>query len=142
MENFDLHKGVIRAGIILGLSLAIGILTYSFWSDFSRIIIYNNDGEVVKEFKTFYVGTSLSFVGYTWTIKLLFSYIFKRVSTKLILAFLIIAECALVACLNGLADEMFFDPTRISWNEYLTYFGLTIYTIIIYIKRNRKYLDE
>lgn len=49
----------------------------------------------------------------------------------------LIAQVIMLACLNSLIDELFFDPSQIDTNEYIG-FGLIILTTIIFYGKGRK----
>ena len=86
------------------------ILTYSFWSEFSKGF--------------FYIGNAM-------TITLLCTYLFltdKKSNVKFIL---------FSFSLNNLLDELFFDNTKLQLNELLTVLAIII-ILIIRIKNDRK----
>jgi hypothetical protein len=97
--------------IILYISLAISIASYTFWMP-----IKENWGVSI-----FYVGTALSLVGYTFVL-------FRKFQC-------LITEIILAATVNNLADELFFEPTRLEVNEYITF--LIIVIIILHNGRKR-----
>lgn len=119
-----------RPKIILILTFLISFFTYSFW-------------EVIKEktgVRIFYPGVALSFVGYTFVIKLLVVRLAKYQPT-----FKSVAKIAMVIFLcsiNNFIDELAFDPTKLQLNEYI---GFLIIIIITYwngdyFKRRKKEL--
>jgi len=96
---------------ILIISFVVSLVTYTFWCP-------------IKEYTgvpIFYVGTAAAFVGYTFVLWRKF----KNVWTEIILA----------ATSNALVDELFFDPTKLSLNEYIMF--VVIVLIIIYNGRKR-----
>ena len=111
---------MIKVKTTLILSFICAFFTYSFWE-----CIKNTFGISI-----FYVGTSLSFVGYTYVIYRLIKIIEIRKNKRFLL---ISANIIHLTSINNLLDEMFFDPTIININEYIGYFLITI--LIIYKHR-------
>ncbi len=135
MIEDKINNKIIAGGIILGISLAIAICTYSFWSYFRSFEIFG------KTLKTFYLGISLSFVGYTIAINLIIKYLYNlyKFNNKKLLIILIISECAVIASSNNLLDEIAFDPTKLGINEYIGILIMFLITTIRLIKNgNRK----
>ena len=103
--------------ITLIATFIIAFITYSFW-------------EIVKE-KTgvsiFYGGISLCFVGYTYTIYLLFQRLADN--NKKLTNAISIAYVVYLAAFNSLIDELLFDPTKLQLNEYI---GFVIIIILTY----------
>lgn len=95
---------------VLIISFLISIVTYTFWWP-------------IKEYygvPIFYVGTALSFVGYTFVLWRKW----KNVWTEIVLA----------ATTNSLIDELFFNPTELEINEYL----LFLLVVILILRHARK----
>lgn len=107
---------------LLIATFAIAFITYSFWS-------------VIKEqygVRVFYPGIALSFVGYTYIIHLLIKLINFEKRQKRIL--LIISSIIFLITVNNLIDELFFNPTVTSFNEYIGFILIIGFTIHNYNK--------
>lgn len=53
----------------------------------------------------------------------------------------LVCQIFLLTCLNSLLDELFFDPTEITLNEYIG-FGIIIITTLLYAKKFFKRLGD
>lgn len=42
-----------------------------------------------------------------------------------------------ILALNNLADELFFDPLHLGWNEIVMLITITIYTVIVYARASK-----
>jgi len=104
--------------IILILTFLIALFTYSCW-------------ELIKEktgIRIFYPGIGLSFVGYTFVIKLLFKRLAKY--EKKFKCFIPLTTIIHLSTVNNIVDELFFDPTMLQFNEYLGFLLIIIITIL------------
>ena len=103
---------------LLIATFTIAFITYSFWS-----VIKDQYGV-----RVFYPGIALSFIGYTYIIHLLIKLIdFEKQQKKFLL---IISNIIFLTTVNNLLDEILFNPTVISLNEYMGFvviIGITIY---------------
>ncbi len=97
---------------ILYISFCLFVFCYTFW-------------EPIRDYydvSIFYVGTSLGTLGYTYVLWRKY----RNVLTEIILA----------GTSNAAVDEIFFDPEKFQWNEYVM-FSLII-LIIIYNAQKRR----
>lgn len=108
--------------LILILSFAVAFCTYSFWQPLKECF----------GVKIFYPGISLSFVGYTYVIKILIEKI--SISDKSAKPYHKIANIIFLSASNNMIDEIFFDPTKMEINEYI---GFIIIIILTYFKDGR-----
>lgn len=102
--------------ITLITTFIVAFLTYSFWS-----IIKEKTG-----IRIFYSGIALSFVGYTYTIHLLFkalSQYQKRLRHALAISYVVY-----LTTINNLIDEILFDPKTTEINEYVGFILILILT--------------
>lgn len=121
----------IKFGIIS--SFLISILTYNLW------------GYIKLEYNIsiFYTGIALSFLLYSYTISETLKYLHKK--EEISIRYVIFSEIGLTACISNLIDELFFDPTKIEINEYITFLLGTVLIIIINLqfkngnRRKRRY---
>lgn len=107
-----------RAKISFSISSAIVILTYSLWS-----FIKKKYGITI-----FYPGIAFGFVGYAYCICSLLKYIEEREYCKKLSSMIFVSKIILIATINNLLDEIFFDPTKLGINEYLAFVILIIIT--------------
>jgi ABC-type Fe3+-siderophore transport system permease subunit len=108
-----------RPNIILVVTFIVMIITYNTW-------------HFVKQhygISIFYKGTALGFVGYTYVIYLLLK---QQQHGKWILC---VAEIIYLTTINKLVDEVLFDPTTISINDYLGFAIIIFITIFKYFKK-------
>ncbi len=111
---------------ILITTFTLALFTYSFWG-------------VIKEltgFSLFYYGTCLSFVGYTLVIKLLLIELSKH--QKGLVFLIVLASVINNATINSFVDEVFYDPTKIEFNEYIGF----VICVFVAIYENRKRLRD
>lgn len=90
---------------ILAIGFFLNVLSCSFW-------------EPIKEytgFSIYYIGTAISYFCYA----LVLYRVYKNIWTELILA----------GTINVLLDELFFDPHKLSFNEYLFFTLATLWTL-------------
>lgn len=134
MIEDKIPKKIIAGGYLLGISMAIAICTYSFWSYFGSFTVFG------REIKTFYFGIALSFVGYTVVINILANFLYKKskVSNKTLLAFLILSEIAVLASVSGLLDEVIFDPTKLGVNEYISFVIMCIISFYKILRNDKR----
>lgn len=52
--------------------------------------------------------------------------------------YIVWVEAAYMAAYSNLLDELFFDPTAISWNEYIAFLLITIFAVYNGRKRNQR----
>jgi hypothetical protein len=110
---------------LLLATFVVAFVTYSFWG-------------VLKEqfgIRVFYPGIALSFVGYTYVIHQLIKLMQCEKKKKRNL--LIISNIIFLTTVNNLLDELFFNPTVISINEYMGFFVIIVVTIYNYYKDER-----
>ena len=100
--------------LILVITFLIAVITYSLWSYI----------KAWTGISIFYSGIALSFVGYTYVIKLLIIEL-SRQNTKYKM-YVIFSNIINLATINNLIDEMFFDPKKLQVNEYLAFIILIL----------------
>lgn len=110
---------------LLLATFIVAFTTYSLWSP-------------IKEFfgiRIFYPGIALSFVGYTYIIHQLIKRLtIEKGYRKHILIF---SNVIFLTTVNNLLDEIFFNPTVISINEYMGFIVIIVVTIYNYNKNER-----
>lgn len=89
------------------------ILTYNIWGLFEDYHIYD-------------IGMAISIMFLVWSIHLSANGLYRIFS----LAFLLI-------CMSNVIDELFFDPTRVSVNEYISA-TIILITVLYLYRRNAR----
>jgi len=113
-----------RAELVLKITFVMSVINYSLWS-------YIEDWIGIK---VFYYGNAASYVGYLYVI-----YEYTRILYKQNNKFselITWSEIALASAVSNLADELFFDPTELSINEYVGF--LLIIIMAVYNDHKRK----
>ena len=109
---------------VLKITFILSVLNFSLWSwikDMTGLQVY-------------YIGNAAAYVGYLYVIYVIVDKSYKANSKHSDL--LTWCEIALGAALSNLIDELFFDPTVLSWNEYIGL--LLIIAYALYNDRKRK----
>ena len=110
--------------IIIPTTFVLSVLTYTFWG-------------VVKEktgIRIFYPLNALIMVSYSYVVYYLIKQKYNEKGSFLIL----LTRIIYLTTINNLVDEIFFDPTRISINEYVGFAFLVIFTCYNYLKKKWK----
>lgn len=110
--------------LIFKITFVLSIINHSFWSFIKE----------AWDIRIFHPTNALTFVGYLYII-----YEFTKRACNVDDRFhslLLWAEIALGAAVSNLLDEMFFDPTKLGINEYISFALIIAYTI--YNDKRRK----
>ena len=106
-----------RAELVLKITFVMSVINYSLWSYIEEWI----------GIKVFYYGNAASYVGYLYVI-----YEYTRILYKQNNKFselITWSEIALASAVSNLADELFFDPTELSINEYVGFLLIIIMAV-------------
>lgn len=112
-----------RGILVLKITFVVSVLNFSFWSwikDYTGL-------------QTYYVGNAISYTGYTYVLYEYARAMYRK--RKEFSSLLTWSEVILAASINNLLDELFFDPQKLSWNEYLAF--IIIIAIAVYNEKRR-----
>ena len=113
-----------RGILILKITFVLSVLNFSFWGwikDYTGL-------------QTYYVGNAISYTGYTFVLWEYAKAMYRK--RKEFSSLLTWSEVILAASVNNLLDELFFEPTKLSWNEYAGF--CIIILIALYNDAKRK----
>lgn len=115
-----------RIKIVLKVTFICAILSYSFWSHIKETF----------DLSIFYPTVALCFLGYTFVI-----YEFVRIAYKTdkkLSNFLAWAEVVLATTFSNVIDELFFDPTKLELNEYISFVIIILIAVFNEYKRKKQ----